>query len=218
MPAFNIKRSGGFEGLAQSPDGSKLYGLLEGALFLEDGTMEQADGARALRIIELDAAKKEWTGRSWMYPLSAGGDAIGDFNMIDGKTALVIERDQGVGSATLACADAKAPKPDCFASPALFKRIYKIAFDDANVGKAVKKTGYIDLLNIADPDGKARQGGGEGFYDMPFNTIEDVDVIDATHIIVGDDNNLPFSASRALDKADDNEFVILEVGDFLKAE
>ena len=71
MPGFNVKRSGGFEGLAQSPDGTKLYGLLEGALFLEDGTMEQADGNRALRLIEFDVAKKDWTGRSWLYPLSA---------------------------------------------------------------------------------------------------------------------------------------------------
>jgi hypothetical protein len=42
-------------------------------------------------------------------------------------------------------------------------------------------------------------------------------VIDATHIIVGNDNNLPFSAGRRLDKADDGEFVLLDVGDFLKA-
>jgi hypothetical protein len=34
---------------------------------------------------------------------------------------------------------------------------------------------------------------------------------------VADDNNLPFSAGRALDKADDNEFVVLEVGEFLQA-
>ena len=217
VPAFNIKRSGGFEGLAQSPDGAKLYGLLEGALFKEDGTMEQAEGNRALRIIELDVAKQEWTGRSWLYPLSQGGDAIGDFNMIDDTTALVIERDQGAGTADKACADPKAPQPDCFATPALFKRIYKIEMSDANVGGAVRKIGYIDLLKIADPNEKKRQGGDEGIYDMPFNTIENVDVVDATHIVVGDDNNLPFSAGRALDKADDNEFVLLEVGDFLAA-
>ncbi|GAA2824007.1 hypothetical protein EDC40_105160 [Aminobacter aminovorans] len=217
MPAFNLKRSGGYEGLAQSKDGSKLYGLLEGALFKEDGTMEQAEGNRALRVIEFDVAKKEWTGRSWLYPLSAGGDAIGDFNMIDATTALVIERDQGAGVAAKKCADAKNPQPDCFANPALFKRIYKIEMSDANVGGAVRKIGYIDLMNIADPDNKKRQGGGEGFYDMPFNTIENVDLVDDTHIVVGDDNNLPFSAGRALDKADDNEFVLLEVGEFLKA-
>ena len=46
----------------------------------------------------------------------------------------------------------------------------------------------------------------------------DVDRIDETHIIVGNDNNLPFSAGRALDKADDNEFVLIEAGDLLKAE
>lgn len=217
MPAFNLKRSGGFEGLAQSKDGSKLYGLLEGALFRPDGTMEQADGKRALRVIEFDVASKAWTGRSWLYPLSDGGDAIGDFNMIDADTALVIERDQGAGSKDKACANPKEPKPDCFAQPALFKRIYKIEMTEANVGKAVRKIGYIDLMKIADPDKKKRQGGGEGFYDMPFNTIENVDVVDATHIIVGDDNNLPFSAGRALDKADDNEFVMLEVGELLAA-
>ena len=88
---------------------------------------------------------------------------------------------------------------------------------DANVGGAIRKIGYIDLMNIADPDNKKRQGGGEGFYDMPFNTIENVDLVDDTHIVVGDDNNLPFSAGRSLDKADDNEFVLLEVGEFLKA-
>ena len=82
----------------------------------------------------------------------------------------------------------------------------------------VRKIGYVDLLKIADPDNRKRQGGGDGYYDMPFVTIENVDRVDGTHIVVGNDNNLPFSAGRALDKAGDNEFVLLEVGEFLKAE
>ena len=217
MAAFNLKRSGGYEGLAMSKDGSKLYGMLEGPLFLEDGTVEQADGQTALRVVELDAASREWTGRSWLYPLSAGGEAIGDFNMIDGTTALVIERDNGAGTADRACADPKKPEPTCFAVPARHKRIYKIEMTDENAGKAVRKIGYIDLMQVKDPKGVARLGGGEGFYDMPFVTIEDVDVVDDSHIVVGNDNNLPFSAGRALDKADDNEFVLLEVGEFLAA-
>ena len=45
----------------------------------------------------------------------------------------------------------------------------------------------------------------------------DVDVVYATHIVVGNDNNLPFSSSRKPNKADDNEMILLEVGDFLKA-
>lgn len=216
-PAFNLKRSGGYEGLAMSKDGARLYGLLEGPRYLADGSVEKIDGKTALRVIEFDAARKEWTGRSWLYPLAEGSEAIGDFNIISETEALVIERDNGAGTADKACADVNDPKPDCFARPSKVKRIYKIEMTDDNVGKAVRKIGYVDLMKIADPENKKRQGGGEGFYDMPFVTIENVDLVDDSHIIVGNDNNLPFSAGRALDKADDNEFVLLEVGEFLKA-
>lgn len=216
MPSFNLKRSGGYEGLAMAKDGSKLYALLEGPLYAEDGKVEQVDGRTVLRIIEFDVASKAWTGRNWLYPLAEGGEAIGDFNMIDGTTALVIERDNGVGVAAEACAEGKS-QADCFAVPSKVKRVYKIEMTDENAGKAVRKIGYVDLLNIKDPDDKKRQGGGEGFYDMPFVTIENVDLIDNERIIVGNDNNLPYSAGRALDKADDNEFVILNVKDLLAA-
>jgi len=217
MPAFNLKRSGGFEGLAMSKDGTKLYGLLEGPLYKSDGKMEDVDGHTAIRIVEFDVAAKNWTGRSWLYPFADKGVSIGDFNMLDETTGLVIERDNGAGTADKACADPKQPKPDCFEAPAELKRVYKIEFGDANAGKAVRKIGYIDLLHIEDPDNRKRAGSGKGYYDMPFVTIENVDRIDATHIIIGNDNNLPYSAGRAVDKADDNEFSILEVGDFLNA-
>ncbi|MBY4607565.1 esterase-like activity of phytase family protein [Rhizobium sp. 9T] len=217
MPVFNLKRSGGFEGLAMSKDGAKLYGLLEGAIYKDDGTMETADGHTAIRIIEFDVAAKKWTGRSWLYPFEDKGVSIGDFNMLDDTTALVIERDSGAGSKDKACADPKQPKPDCFEAPAELKRVYKIEFNDANAGKAVRKIGYIDLLNIQDPDNKKKAGAKDGVYDMPFVTIENVDRVDATHIIIGNDNNLPFSAGRAVDKADNNEFSLLEVGEFLNA-
>ncbi len=218
LPAFNLKRSGGFEGMALSKDGTKLYGLLEGPLYTADGQVEKTeDGATGQRIIELDVASKTWTGRTWLYPLAEGGEAIGDFNMLDDSTALVIERDNGAGTADKACADPKKPEVNCFAVPAKVKRIYKIEFNDANVGKAARKIGYIDLMKIADPDKKARHGSENGIYTMPFVTIENVDRVDASHIVVGNDNNLPFSAGRALDKADDNEFVILDVKDLLDA-
>jgi hypothetical protein len=217
MPVFNLKRSGAYEGLAMSKDGSKLYGLLEGPLYLEDGTVEQVDGRTALRVIEFDIASKSWTGRSWFYPLAEKGVAIGDFNMLDETTALVIERDNGAGVKEKACADPKQPKPDCFDAPAELKRVYKIEFSDANVGKAVRKIGYIDLMNIQDPDNKKKAGDKDGIYDMPFVTIENVDQVDATHLVIGNDNNLPFSAGRAVDKADDNEFSLIEAAEFLAA-
>ena len=52
---------------------------------------------------------------------------------------------------------------------------------------------------------------------FPFFTIENVDIVDARHIVVGNDNNLPFSSSREPNKADDNELILLEVAEFLKA-
>jgi hypothetical protein len=42
-------------------------------------------------------------------------------------------------------------------------------------------------------------------------------VIDGDRIIVGNDNNLPFSSGRALAKSDDNELIVLRVTDLLKA-
>jgi hypothetical protein len=101
---------------------------------------------------------KGWTGRSWLYPLEEKGIAIGDFNMLDDSTALVIERDNGAGTKDKACADPKQPKPIAFDAPAELKRIYKIEFNDANAGKAVRKIGYIDLLDIKDPDNKKKAG------------------------------------------------------------
>jgi hypothetical protein len=77
--------------------------------------------------------------------------------------------------------------------------------------------GYIDLMNMQDPNKLARKPLVNGALSFPFFTIENVDVVDATHIVVGNDNNLPFSSSRDPNKADDNELVLLEVGEFLKA-
>ncbi len=71
MPAFNLKRSGGYEGLAMSKDGGKLYGLLEGPLYIDGRCRSRRpDGQTALRVIEFDVAGKAWTGRSWLYPLA----------------------------------------------------------------------------------------------------------------------------------------------------
>lgn len=47
-------------------------------------------------------------------------------------------------------------------------------------------------------------------------TIENVDRVDDSHIIVANDNNFPFSSGRTIGVADDNEFVLLEVADFLR--
>jgi len=214
---FQVKRSKGFEGMASSKDGRKLYALLEGPVWnAEAKDYERLAGKEALRVLEFDVQAGKWSGRSWMYPLEANGHAIGDFNMIDATTGLIIERDNGEGTADKACPEGQK-RTDCFHDIAKFKRVYKVELSDANAGQAVRKIGYIDLLNIADPAKLARKPLNDGVLKFPFFTIENVDVVDATHIVVGNDNNLPFSTSREPNKADDNELILLEVGDFLKA-
>ncbi len=217
LPAFEVRRSKGFEGMAASPDGSKLYALLEGPLWNAAAKAnEKVDGKTALRVLEFDVQKKAWTGRHWKYPLEAGHHAIGDFNMVDATTGLVIERDNGEGTADKAC-PAGEKRNDCFHDLARFKRVYKIEMGEANVGQAVRKVGYIDLMAIQDPNKLSKKPLTNGVLAFPFFTIENVDIVDATHIVVGNDNNLPFSSSRAPDQADDNELVLLEVGEFLRA-
>lgn len=217
--AFNVRRSKGYEGMAQSPDGRFLYPLLEGPLWnAEAKSFEEVDGKTVLRILEFDVKAETWTGRSWFFPLEAKGNAIGDFNMIDATTALIIERDDGEGTADKACPPSQKG-PDCFHDIAKFKRIVKIEMTDANVGKPVRKIGYIDLLKIQDPDKKAKQGAIDGVLPFPFFTIENVDVVDRANgvIVVGNDNNLPFSSSRDPKKADDDELVLLSVKELLEA-
>ncbi len=211
-----VRRSRGYEGMAASRDGQFLYPLLEGPLWDEAGKQwENKEGREYLRVLEFNVAKGEWTGRSWKYPLELKGNNIGDFNMIDADTGLIIERDNGEGLESTAC---NGPaRPDCQNVPAKFKRIYKVSLKDVDADGFMRKIGYIDLLDIQDPKGLARVGGKDGKFTFPFVTIEDVDVVDAEHIVVANDNNLPYSSGRQLGRNDDNEFILLHVPELLKA-
>ena len=217
MVEFQVRRSKGFEGMAASKDGSKLYALLEGALYdATSKSTEKVDGKDYLRVLEFDVKSQQWTGRHWKYVMESASHAIGDFNMIDDKTGLIIERDNGEGTLDKACPEGQK-RTNCFHDIAKFKRVYKVELSEANVGEPMRKIGYIDLMAISDPNKLARKPLNNGVLTFPFFTIENVDVVDATHIIVGNDNNLPFSSSREPNMADDNEMVLLEVGELLKA-
>jgi hypothetical protein len=183
--------SGGFEGMAISPDGSTLYPLLERPL---------DNVGSNLLIHPFDVATKTYSGQMYTYPLTAPGSNIGDFVLSAATTGLVIERDgtQGVLTGT--------------------KKIYRITLPSA-LGP-VTKSPYVDLMAIANPDnisiptalvGDVGVGANLAF---PFVTIEDVVIIDANTIGVLNDNNFPFSKGRHLGgagAADDNEFIILRI-------
>jgi len=221
VPA-RVRRSGGYEGMALTPDGRTIWAMMEQPLFAPGSN--QPEG-QFLRVLEFDVGRMAWTGRNVRYRLEPGATAIGDFNMIDERRALVIERDNGEGDPSRACAqgvESTAQQP-CFAMPARLKRIYLVDLGTVDAEGFVRKIGHVDLMAIQDPERLARSrgdrapGAPETVFNFPFFTIENVAMVDADHIIVGNDNNLPFSAGRHLTRVDDNELVLLHVPELLRA-
>jgi hypothetical protein len=219
---FRVRRSGGYEGMALTPDGRTAWAMLEQPLFAPNS--DQPEG-QFLRVLELDVARMAWTGRHVRYRLEPGATAIGDFNFVDATRALVIERDNGEGDPGLACAQGTQPTQaqPCFPLPARFKRVYLVDTAQTDAEGFVRKIGHIDLMAIRDTENLARLRGDlpanapRDRFTFPFFTIENVAMVDADHIIVGNDNNLPFSAGRRFFQADDNELILLRVPELLRA-
>lgn len=202
-------RSGGYEGMALGENGTTLYPLLEKPVFdPETGASKVVSGKPVLSMFEFDTSSATWGDMIRYYPLEDAGHAIGDFNVIGGSRALIIERDNGTGD----------PREGWAQSPALFKRIYLVDLERMDENGVLEKIAFIDLMDIKDPDGIAPRGTQDGVFTFPFVTIEDVDRVDENTIVVANDNNYPFSVGREQGRADDNEFILLDVADFLAAE
>ena len=181
--------SKGFEGLAQSPDGRFLYGLLEGTV--------AGDPAGALRLNEFDVNRKQYTGKVYTYQLDDPANAIGDAIAVDADRFLVIERDNGQGAT------------------AKFKKIFLADRRDRNHDGKMDKTVVADLMNIADP---RHLGGPADVFTFPFTTIEDVVILDDRTLGVVNDNNFPFSSGRTPGLPDNNEFIKIRLTDELHAD
>ncbi|MET9443462.1 esterase-like activity of phytase family protein [Streptomyces sp. NPDC006610] len=184
-----IGGSKGFEGLARSVDGRRLYPLLEGTV--------TGDTPGDLRFSEFDLRRRAYTGEHFVYRLESPAHAIGDAIAVDRHRFLVIERDGGQGDA------------------ARFKRIYLADSRDRDGDGVMDKTLVADLLDLANPQGIG--GFGETFR-FPFTTIEDVVLLDDRTLAVLNDNNFPFSSGRTPGEADDNEFITIRLADRLHAD
>ncbi|MEV6983278.1 esterase-like activity of phytase family protein [Sphaerisporangium sp. NPDC051017] len=178
----NLGGSKGFEGMARSADGRTLYPMLEGTV--------AGDPAGTLRINEFDVRKRAYTGKRWMYQLEDPANAIGDFITVDRNRFLVIERDNGQGDA------------------AKFKKVFMVDFRDRDKDGKVDKTQVADLLDLANPRGL---GGFGPTFRFPFQTIEDIVILDDRTLGLLNDNNFPFSAGRTPGKPDNNEFITIRL-------
>jgi hypothetical protein len=133
------------------------------------------------------------------------GYSIGDMTALSDKELLIIERDPGQG-------DASDPR---FNSPARFKKIFKVALDQVDANGNLIKEEVADLLNIYVPRDVAADGRTNTVFTFPFQTIEDLLVLDNNTLLVINDNNFPFSVGRAFGAADNNEFITIHTAPLL---
>jgi glycerophosphoryl diester phosphodiesterase len=183
LTVANLNRSQGFEGMAYSLDRQTLYPLLEGRVV--------GDPPNALRIYKFDVATGQFADDLvGYYRLEAPGNAIGDFTPISDRRFLVVERDNGQGAS------------------AAFKKIYEIDLEAKSSDGFVAKSERANLLAIADPNDL--NGDGSTSFTFPFQTIENVLVLDEKTVLVANDNNYPFSVGRP-PAIDNNEIILLEI-------
>lgn len=184
-----VQSSGGLEGMAVSPDGTKLYPLLEKPL---DGVGSQ------ILASEFDVTTKTFTGKRFSYQFDKGS-SIGEFVLYSPSEGLIIERDGSQGTLSG------------------FKSIFKVTLP-AN-GGALNKELVQDLMNIPDPSGLSLAtalpgdvGLGNPFA-FPYTTIESVLVMSPDTIAVINDNNYPFSVGRHVGSKlpDDNDFIFVRL-------
>jgi glycerophosphoryl diester phosphodiesterase len=177
-----IRASKGLEGLAPGLEPGTLLALPEGTI--------PGDSAGTLRVVEFELARREWTGRSWRYPLDDSAHAIAELARLADGRYLVIERDDGHGP------------------QARFKRIFEIDLARVPPGATVAKRLRVDLLRIED---RRRLATPDGRYTFPYWTPESVLPVAPHTWLVVNDNNFPAVGGRSAGVRDDTEWIWLRV-------
>ncbi len=116
LPPNNVagrQSNRGMEGLARSPDGKRLYGVMQSPL-IQDGGLDDKNKrvGTNVRVLELELASG--ATREWLLCLESGKNGVNEIVAVDSHTLLVIERDSEPGAAA-AC-----------------KRVYKVLLDGAS--------------------------------------------------------------------------------------
>jgi hypothetical protein len=193
----------GMEGLAISPDGRKLYGIMQSVL-MQDGDLDAKKGYVVgvnVRIVEIDT--KTDATREFVYPMDDPRHGINEILAINDHEFLVLERDNKAGK------------------EAAFKKLFRIdvsgASDVSKLAKlpakglpdevkAVTKKPFLDLLDPA--FGLAGKDLPEKFEGMAFGP----DLPDGRHLLlVTTDNDMEakeptYFFAFAIDKDDLPDF------------
>lgn len=183
-----VQQSGGFEGMALSPDQRYLYPLLEKPLSYAVG--------QQLIIFQFDLLKKQYTSNYYVFNLDKDATNIGDFQMFDQHNGIIIERDalQGEKSA--------------------YKKLVQIKLKQST--QPVQRKTLVDLLHIDNPyhlypNDIVGNIGTDTLFKMPFETIESLIIESSTKLTLLNDNNYPFSIGRNPKQVDNNEMIQIEL-------
>ena len=123
LPPNNVsgrQSNRGMEGLARSPDGKRLYGVLQSPL-IQDGGLDEKNKrvGTNIRVLELELASG--ATREFLLPLEDPANGVNEILAVDTNTLLVIERDSTAGTASA------------------FKRVYKLELGAASDISAIAK-------------------------------------------------------------------------------
>jgi hypothetical protein len=151
----------GMEGLAITPDGSKLLGALQSPL-IQDGGRQGLN----IRLVEIDV--KSGASREFLYPLTKAGLVVSEIVAINDREFLVVERDSKRGKEA---AVKKVFRIDLAGATDIKdrERLPKDALPEGVI--AVRKSLFLDLLDprlgLAGPDFPAKIEGLAFGPDLP---------------------------------------------------
>ncbi|AEE45438.1 esterase-like activity of phytase family protein [Cellulomonas fimi] len=183
-----VGSSRGFEALAMSSDGRRLYPVVEGA-FTDDPQQ------RRRWVYEFDTRTQTYTGRTWQYETDATANVVGDAQWVGKDRLWLVERDDHEGAA------------------AVTKRVYEVDLRRTDRDGYAPKTLVLDALRIADPDGVSAGGGygtGETFA-FPVQSFETIVPLGRDRVLLANDTNYPGNAARVPGTPDATEMVVVDL-------
>ena len=182
---FGRQSNRGMEGLAISPDGSRLYGIMQSPL-IQDGGLDASLSRVGINTRLLEINLDTGAVREFLYQLDSRSNGISEIVAVNDQELLVLERDGRVGAA------------------ATYKKIVKIslagASDIRNVAQLpttgtpagiapVAKQAFIDMLNPT--FGLAGASFPEKLEGLAFGP----DLEDGRHVLIVTSDN-DFNASQ----------------------
>jgi hypothetical protein len=192
----NLARSNGFEGMALSGDGRKLYPALEGPLATDP------DKTRRW-IYEFDLRAERYTGRRFQYRVADPSYLVSDFTSLGDGRYVVLERDNFENA------------------QARHKKAFVIDLDRVGPDGFLLKREVLDLLDIQDHElisPPARPGDfgiatpADRTFKMPYVTIEAVLPEGRDRLAIVNDTNFG-SRGRNTTLPDYSDFIGVRVPD-----